>query len=157
MSTFSAHRGQCHDRYNIFFRIGMMALTTNPCFNADQEALPALSAGDINVEPSADIPDGEPVTTTCTQTLSLHQTKSTQMDTANLRPSESRGVSVGTESFQPQHDCQQPQSCHCDSASMQVALTEFWAKYDNDISTLQHDNKAHHEYLRDLKNKWKYL
>ena len=40
---------------------------------------------------------------------------------------------------------------------MQVALTEFRAKYDNDISTLQHDNKAHHEYLRDLKNKMEIL
>ena len=125
--------------------------------HADQEALPALSAGDINVEPSADIPDGEPVNTACTQTLSLHQTKSTQTDTADLRPSESRRVSVATESFQPQHDRQQPQSCHCDSASMQVALTEFRAKYDNDISTLQHDNKALHEDLRDLKNQMEIL
>ena len=159
MSIFSAHRGSMSWSLQYFFQDWDDAVDDESLLHTDQEALPALTAGDINVEPSADIPDGEPVTTACTQTLSLHQTKSTQMDTADLRPSESRGVSVGTESFQPQHDRQQPQSCHCDSASMQVALTEFrgGAKYDNDMSTLQHDNKALHEYLRDLKNKMEIL
>ena len=82
MSISSAHRGQCRDHYNIFFQDGNDGVDNESLLHADQEALPALSAGDINVEPSADIPDGEPVTTACTQTLSLHQTKSTQMDTA---------------------------------------------------------------------------